>query len=391
MAENVVLIIDSEEASSQFLAQLLRQKGFKVITSTSGKDGLLRANDYLPSAIVLDTALTDITPRELIQRFQGDRRLALAPVIATSARYDAAEMQTLMAAGCVEYYAKSGSAALALVEALPRLVAESDARANKDDRGVLIVFSSAKGGIGTSSLCANLAHGLAAGLQSSTVSLIDLVLPMGSISSITGYEGPCQPGDLVQRLDANIPLEQLRECFPVPHGWGFHYLPGSPNPEVAAQFPFNRLPDIMDAMRRMFHYVIVDLGRMLSPLVLPVIQAADVIALVVGTDYDSAELSSRLLKYFLSQGIHPERVYPILNRAVGLQGLTKAQIEAALGIEVRMTMPYLIDNFTLANNLHTPFINKFPEDSASMQLKQIASEISRLAIKVRTAGMPASH
>ena len=391
MSENIVLIIDPDESSSQLLAQLLRQSGFKVFSSTSGRDGFMRANDYLPTAIILDTALADISPRELIQRFHGDRRLALAPIIAISARYDATEMQALLTAGCVEYYAKSGSAAIALVESLPRLITESIARAKKDDRGVLIVFSSAKGGIGTSSLCANLAHALATELQSSTVGLMDLVMPMGSITSITGYEGPCTISDLVTRLDANLPLEQLRECMPTPHGWGFHYLPGSPDPETAAQFPVNHLPAVMDAMRKMFHYVVVDLGRMLSQRIFPILQEAEVIALVVGTDFDSVELSSRLLKYLLSKGIHPERIYPILNRAVGLQGLTRAQIEATLGIEVHMTVPYLMDNFTLANNLHTPFITKFPADSASMQLKQIASEISRLAIKVRNAGNPVSQ
>ena len=391
MADSVVLIIDPDETSSQMLAQLLRLKGFRVFSFTSGRDGWLRANDYLPTAIILDTAIADITPRELIQGFQGDRRLSLAPVIVTSARYDATEMQALMSAGCAEYYAKSGSAALALVEALPRLVAESLARANKDDRGVLIVFSSAKGGIGTSSLCANTAHAIAAELQTSTVALMDFVLPMGSITSITGYEGPCKLADFVQQLEAKLPLEKLRECLTIPPGWGFHYLPGSPDPAEAAKFPLDHLPAILDAVRRMFHYVVIDLGRMLSPEILPVIREAEVIALVVGTDNDSAELSSRLLKYLLSQGIQQERVYPILNRAVGLQGLTRTQIETTLGIEVRNSVPYTMDNFTLANNLDTPFIKKFPDDPASMQLKQIASDISRLAIKIRTSGSSGSH
>jgi len=388
MAENVVLIIDPDESSSHFLAQLLKQKGFKVFSYTNGRDGLLRAGDFPPQAVILDTALPDLKPREFMLRFQLDKRLAQLPVIATSARYDATEMQEVLAAGCAEYYAKSGSATLALAEALPRLIAESIARARKDQRGMLIVFSSAKGGIGTSSMCANLANALAVSLQNSTVSLMDLVLPMGSLASITGYEGSCNLGNIVQRLDASLPLDQLRECMPVPKGWGFHFLPGSPDPEVAVQFPGDRLPAIMDAMRRMFQYVVVDLGRMLSRLVLPLIQEAEVIVLVVGADFDSVELSSRLLKFLLSKGIHREHVYPILNRAVGLQGLTRAQIESTLGVEIRMMVPYLMDNFTLANNLHIPFISKYPEDSASVQLKEIAGDISRLAIKVQNANQP---
>lgn len=383
MADTVVLIIDSDETNSLLLTQLLRKMGYMVVSSPNARDGLMRINDFLPGAIICDTALPDMNPRELIQRFQEDRRLALSPVIAVSGRFNADEMEACLKAGFTEYYAKSGTAALALADALPGLIADRAAQA-KDDRGLLIVFASAKGGIGTSSLCANIAHTIGVTMQPSTVGLMDLVLPMGSITSITGYEGPCRLGDMVQRMDAGLPLTGLKECMPVPHGWNFHYLPGSPDPEVASRMPLNRLPDIMKAMRGMFNYTVVDIGRMLSPIILPILQEADVLVLVIGADNNSTELSSRLLKFLISKGIRPERIFPILNRAVGLQGLTKSEIEATLGIEVRVTVPYLMDNFTLANNMHVPFISKYPETSASMELKQIAGDISRLAIHYRT-------
>jgi MinD-like ATPase involved in chromosome partitioning or flagellar assembly/CheY-like chemotaxis protein len=383
MDETVVLIIDPDATSNQLLSQLIRKLGYKVFSSQNGTDGLMKVNDFLPAAIICDTSLPDISSLDLIQRLQRDRRLAYSPVIAVSNRYNAEEMEVCLKSGYSEYFAKSGAAALSLAESLPRLISERAAKAKQDDRGLLIAFLSAKGGVGTSSLCANIAHALGVVLQPATVGLMDMVLPMGSLTSITGYEGPCNLRDMVQRLDGGTSLPDLRDCMPVPQGWSFHYLPGAHDPEVASRLPLDRLPDIMTAMRSLFNYVVVDFGRMLSRKILPIIREADVLALVVGTDFDAVELTTRLLKYLSANGVKAERFYPILNRAVGLQGMTKAQIDSALGIEVRLTIPYLMDSLALANNMHIPYITKYPTETVSVELNQLASDISRLALKSR--------
>jgi MinD superfamily P-loop ATPase len=53
-----------------------------------------------------------------------------------------------------------------------------------------MVFLSAKGGTGTSTLCANLATYIQQTNTESRVVVADLVLPIGSMGSIVGEEGP---------------------------------------------------------------------------------------------------------------------------------------------------------------------------------------------------------
>jgi hypothetical protein len=48
------------------------------------------------------------------------------------------------------------------------------------------------------------------------------------------------------------------------------------------------------------------------------------------------------------------------------------------GIQIRLTMPYMSGNFTIANNRHEPVIAKFPNDSATFSLKQAAIQIAEL-------------
>jgi hypothetical protein len=79
------------------------------------------------------------------------------------------------------------------------------------------------------------------------------------------------------------------------------------------------------------------------------------------------------------QGINDQKMYLILNRAVGLEGLTKAQVEEILGLTIKTAIPHMGSNFALANNLHQPITIKYPTDTASIILKETAENMLKLA------------
>ena len=97
--------------------------------------------------------------------------------------------------------------------------------------------------------------------------------------------------------------------------------------------------------------------------------------LILSTDLATAGLTQTVWKYLKTQGVDAQRIYAIQNRAVGLEGLTKAELEKMIGLPIRLTMPYMGDNLTVANNRHEPITARFPNDSISMLLKQIANQI----------------
>ena len=76
-------------------------------------------------------------------------------------------------------------------------------------------------------------------------------------------------------------------------------------------------------------------------------------------------------------------MYAILNRAVGLEGLTRTEAEKIIGLEIKTAVPYLGGNFTLANNQHQPFSLKFPKDTAVMVFNDTAQQIADLARRLR--------
>jgi pilus assembly protein CpaE len=334
--------------------------------------------------VIFDTKLPDLTAKELIERFQHHSSMVDVPCVVLTSHSDPEEMQVCLQAGCAEYYVKSGMVMMTLVDAIPRLLVEGKRLSKKRGMGFLFVFLSAKGGTGTSSLCANIGMNMAGHLAHSTVAVADLVLPMGSIAPLVG--SPESSFNLV--TVAGQPVEKITPDYfsgnlPIPPHWLFHLLPGAPDPETAINLQVGNIPEIVNSLRKSYDYVLIDLGRSLSRISLPIIQEADLVVLILSTDLSTVNHTRKLWHYLREQGVHPNRVFPILNRAVGLEGLTKAETEKILEIDIKLTLPYMMGNFTLANNQNIPVSVKFPTDTATLILKQAAIEMAQKVVQLQ--------
>jgi pilus assembly protein CpaE len=369
-----VLVIDADSASRNYLAAMLGNSGFAVLSASLGREGLISAWRDQPNIIILDPALPDLTGLELVNRLRQDRRTANVILVALSSRENPPEMAALLAAGCSEYMVKSSQTIQKLLELLPRLISGEQIVPKK--LGKLIVFLSAKGGTGTSSLCANIAMCLASEQADKKVAVLDLVLPIGSIANITGYKERFNLVEAARLAPDQMNAAYFKDKLPRISGWYFHLLAGAPDPESANQLPGDRVPYILKAILESYDFILVDLGRSLSRISLPIIQKADDIVLILSTDLATADLTMTVLEYLKAQGIDLQRIYPLQNRAVGLEGLTRPELEKRIGIPIGITMPYMGDNITVANNRHEPLANtRLQNDSSILLLKQVAHQL----------------
>ena len=387
MVGKSILVLDGNEASRNFLANTLREKQFEIYEASSGKEALIFAWRDLPDLILFDPVLSDIRVEDFIHKLQNDSRTNKTPLIALSSDSNSVLKDACVKAGVTSYILKSSQAVPTLEETLqklfnanpPAIVAEVVPR----EKGLLIVFLSAKGGTGTSSLCANLAMNIKMQQPDASVVVTDLVLPIGSIAQIVGYTGDQNLVTMADQSAAQTNGEYFRKHLPQPELWQFQLLAGSPDPQHGNMIKGDRIAQIVDALRTSYDFIILDIGRSLSRISLPLIQQADVIALIVSTDQSTIHLTKTVWEYMQSQGIDPQRLYAILNRAVGLEGLTKSEAEAIIGIPIRMMIPYMGSNFTLANNLNQPITTKYPKDTASIVLKEAAGNMVKLARQLR--------
>ena len=387
MVGKTILLLDENPSSRNFLAATLREKQFKVLEAPSGKEALILAWRDAPDLVLFDPVLSDIRDDEFISKLRANPRTKNMPLVALSSDPGPARRDACINAGVDEYLVKSSQALMALDESLTRVLSKptsmEEAVRFEKEPGLLFVFLSAKGGTGTSSLCANIAMNIKQGQPDARVVVVDLVLPIGSIGPIVGYEGKLNIITVSDLPASQMSGDYFSKNLPKPDLWQFQLLPGSPDPQAAHALKGDRVDFVVETLQSTYDYVILDIGRSLSRIGLPLIQKADLIALIVSTDQGTIKLTKTIFNYLKSQGIDHQKIYSILNRALGLEGATKTEAEEIIGLPIKTMMPYMGGNFALANNLNQPITTKYPNDTASIILKELAVNMVKAARQLR--------
>lgn len=387
MVGKKIALLDENATSRNFLANILREKQFEVLEAASGREALILAWRDEPDLVLFDPVISDLKAEEFIQRLRNDSRTSTIHLIALSSDASPTQKEACLKAGVNEYLIKSSQALPALEESLSRLFTSegpsNTAGAANKNTGLLIVFLSAKGGTGTSSLCTNLAMNIKQSQPEAGVVVVDLILPIGSIGQIVGYEGKLNLITVAELPASYTNIEYFRKNLPTPELWEFQLLAGSPDPQQGNILKGERIEQIVDVLRSGYDIIILDLGRSLSRISLPLIQKADLIALIVSTDQSTVQLTKTVWEYLQTQEIDSQKIYAILNRAVGLDGLTKAEAEGIIGLTIKTTLPYMGSNFALANNSNQPVTTKYPRETTSIIFKETAADMLRLARRLR--------
>lgn len=381
MPQKKILIVDADVVSRNFITRSLLDKNYELLQAGSGKEGLIYAWRDHPDLLIIDPVMADLSGEEIAAKLRQDPRTANIPLIALSSDSSIARSTSCLDAGFNEYITKSGQAVALLNDAIELLL--GFAKAVTKHEGFLIVFLSAKGGIGTSSLCANLAMNISQQQPDARIAVADLVLPIGSIASIVGYEGAQNIVTIADMNPSETSPEFFRRELPYMDIWRFNLLAGAPDPERSNQLKVGRIWDIITVLKASFDYVLIDIGRSLSRITLPLIQHADLVTLLVSTDVSTTPLTKTLLGYLKNKGVHMDSIFTILNRAAGLEGLSKAEVEELLERDINTALPYLGTNFAFANSHHQPYSLKFPNDTASIIFQDTAREMAALVRKLR--------
>lgn len=80
----VILVVDDNEGLVELLDRYLTGHDCRVITSTSGPEGLKLAQDLIPDAIILDVMMPGASGWEILQTLRGQPQTATIPIIVCS-------------------------------------------------------------------------------------------------------------------------------------------------------------------------------------------------------------------------------------------------------------------------------------------------------------------
>ncbi len=135
MNENeTILIIDDELQIRRLLEITLSAKGFKIIHSANGKDGLVDAATFHPSIIILDLGLPDIDGHIILKKL---REWYSKPVIVLSVRDSEKDIIQALDNGANDYLTKPFRSG----ELLARIRAAQRATTEKNESSILQIGS----------------------------------------------------------------------------------------------------------------------------------------------------------------------------------------------------------------------------------------------------------
>ena len=102
---------------------------------------------------------------------------------------------------------------------------------------------------------------------------------------------------------------------------------------------------------------------------------AQVLAVVFSPEPAPLANTHALLKYLEAEDIPPDRIFTVSNRPMSIQGLSTTELEKELGRPVDAAMPNTGQALGITNNLHQPLAMRFPDDSGTVAVREIADQL----------------
>ena len=373
-----LLVVEPDRKTAVFIHHMLTQAGYEVQVVPTGKEGLIAAWSDPPDIIVTELDLPDIDFIELIQKFKKDQRTSRTTLIGFTHLSAPEATVAGIDAGLEHIIIKQTDAVEVLISYLTegqRADATEKNAASTPHLAQVIAFLGAKGGVGTSSVCLNIAHLISQDVGSGKTVVLDLVLPIGSLCEITGMMGPPDVVDLTKLEPSQLTHEYLRENLLTPQAWDFKFIPGASSPDQAEKLNADRLAPLLQSLSSTYEYVIVDVGRNLSPLARLVMSVAEDLVLVLMPDEECVGNAHAIADYLDSHGIQTDRLQYISNRPLPSEGLTQRTLADRMDVEMLAAVPNIGTQFTLLNSLHAPLQLRFPDERANLILKDAASRL----------------
>jgi CheY-like chemotaxis protein len=117
-----VLIVDDDMTLREMYEDYLKASGFTVISAQDGEEGLAKAGESRPSAILLDLMMPKMNGIEVLRHLKADAELRAIPVIVFTALIQDLEEQESYAAGASDYVVKTEVTPKAIVEKLNHFI-----------------------------------------------------------------------------------------------------------------------------------------------------------------------------------------------------------------------------------------------------------------------------
>ena len=259
------------------------------------------------------------------------------PIVVLSSNQSGAVLDQAFAAGAAEaLLLPQGveNVAYALRRA-HRMRGHQTVAAEKVEGRVTTVFSP-KGGIGKTVIATNLAAVLA-GEQKRRTLLVDLDLQFGDTAIVLGLEPKQTLHDLIAApggLDAN-----KLAGYTTRHESGIEVLPAPPRPQDADLVSDAKLARLFEVACSSYDEIVVDCAPFLHGPILTALDYTNALVLICSAEVPALKDVGLSLTTLRLLAFPEDKIRLVVNHAHGKDGLSRKDIEGALGLSVSAMVP----------------------------------------------------
>jgi pilus assembly protein CpaE len=214
-------------------------------------------------------------------------------------------------------------------------ISEARWRSERREGGVIVSVTSMVGGVGVTSLAANLALALRSLHQ--RVALLDLDLQTGGLAVFLNLDPEVTIMPLV-RLDRKLDSIQLESAL-TKHSSGVYLLSAPKRIEEGELVSDITVGTVLDLMRQLFDYVIVDCGDHIDENAVAAWERSEHLFYVLNQSIAAARCAWRFVDLFERLGLTTLEPHFILNRYNPSHPLTEKAIEATLAKPIYAKIP----------------------------------------------------
>jgi pilus assembly protein CpaE len=334
----------------------------------------VRAQDLLPHVILMDDDLDGTDPIPIIRKLAAS--VSNAVILFLVNKEDAGEASQAVLVGARSFITKpldSSDLVMTLHQVLAwQRVPPVQPETVEGAGGRIIVFCAPKGGTGRTTLAVNTAIGLHQ-MDGQPVVLVDADYAAPALDVALNLDAHSSVADLLPRLSRLD--EMLVQSVLAEHASGVKVLLAPPPGDLQTSLTLPQVQHILVMLKRMFPWVIVDLGLPMDDTAFAFLDGAEQIVMTVLPEMVGLRNTRLMLDQLAMEGYSQERIWLVLNRATLKGGVTSQDIMDRLHVPIKFTVP---DDQPLAThtiNRGVPLMVTHRRTAVARAIRKIAQEL----------------
>ncbi|MGZ9164899.1 MAG: response regulator [Anaerolineales bacterium] len=376
-----ILIIDDDLDTLRLVGLMLQRQGYQISAATNGQQGLDKAFEEDPDLILLDVMMPDIDGYEVTRRLRQNPSTMETPILMFTAKTQLDDKVVGFEVGANDYLTKPThpselQARVKTLLARVREKKEGDGLGRDENHGYVIGILGARGGLGVTTLAAN----LGAGLQTRTKSEVIVAEMLPGQGALALDMGMTNSKGLVDLLSLNklsdITRDRVRESL-VHHVAGLKLLLASDRPrDMHLINQTANYETILSRLAGLARFVVLDLGVGLQPFAEKILRQCDETLIILEGVPNTIIHTKVLMDDISALGAPKKKINVVLNNRIRSDTqLPSSQVQTKLDHEIISTLTPAPELFVQATRVQTPAVLCQPESLTARQINKLVEFI----------------